>query len=145
MIFKATRDEKLPIYGDGLNIRDWIYVFDHCRAIDFVIQKGNLGEVYNIGGDNEKHNIDVVKIILDKLGKSYDLIQFVQDRPGHDRRYAIDISKIKKELGWTPEYSFERGIEETIKWYQDNKIWVNNCVSGDYMQYYERNYAKRDQ
>lgn len=144
MIFRATKGEKLPVYGDGLNIRDWVHVVDHCRAIDVVIQKGKPGEVYNIGGDSEKHNIDVVKTILDKLGKSYDLIQFVKDRPGHDRRYAIDSSKIKNELGWTPEYNFERGIEETIKWYQDNDEWVKNCISGDYMKYYQRNYAGRE-
>jgi dTDP-glucose 4,6-dehydratase len=136
MIFKATRDEKLPVYGDGLNIRDWIYVNDHCNAIDIVIHKGRIGEVYNIGGDSEKHNIDVVRIILDKLNKPRDLIQFVKDRPGHDRRYAIDITKIKNELGWTPEYNFEKGIENTINWYLDNEEWVESCISGDYLNYY---------
>ena len=144
MIFNAIRDKKLPIYGDGLNIRDWVHVSDHCKAIDVVIQRGKIGEVYNIGGDSEKHNIDVVKLILQKLDKPESLIEFVKDRPGHDRRYAIEISKIKNELGWMPEYDFDKGIEDTINWYLDNEKWVKSCISGDYMKYYERNYAKRD-
>jgi len=143
MIFKALRDEKLPVYGDGKNVRDWIHVLDHCKAIDTVINKGKIGEIYNIGGNTEKQNIEIVGLILDKLNKSKDLIQFVKDRPGHDKRYAIDIGKIKNELGWTPEYDFEKGLEDTIKWYLENDQWVKNCISGDYLKYYERNYSGR--
>ena len=143
MIFKALRDEKLPVYGDGKNIRDWIHVLDHCKAIDTVINKGKIGEVYNIGGNTEKQNIEIVGMILEKLNKPKDLIQFVKDRPGHDRRYAINISKIKRQLGWTPEYDFEKGLEDTIKWYLENDKWVKSCISGDYLGYYERNYEGR--
>ncbi len=143
MILKALNDEKLPIYGDGRNVRDWIHVLDHCKAIDVVIRKGKVGDVYNIGGDNERSNIEVVNIIIEKLGKSKDLIQFVKDRPGHDRRYAIDASKIKGQLGWSPEYNFDRGLDDTIKWYLENKEWVKSCINGDYLNYYERNYAGR--
>ena len=143
MILKATRDEKLPVYGDGKNVRDWIHVLDHCKAIDTVICKGKIGEVYNIGGNNEKQNIEIVGLILDKLGKSRDLIQFVKDRAGHDKRYAINITKIGRQLGWTPEYDFEKGLEDTIKWYLENEKWVKSCISGDYLSYYERNYEGR--
>jgi len=143
MIFKALRDEKLPVYGDGRNVRDWIHVLDHCKAIDTVINKGKIGEVYNIGGNTEKQNIEIVGMILNKLNKSKNLIQFVKDRPGHDKRYAINITKIKRQLGWTPEYDFEKGLEDTIKWYLENDQWVKNCISGDYLKYYERNYAGR--
>ena len=143
MIFKALRDEKLPVYGDGKNVRDWIHVLDHCKAIDTVINKGKIGEVYNIGGNTEKQNIEIVGMILNKLNKSKDLIQFVRDRPGHDKRYAIDITKIKRQLGWTPEYDFEKGLEDTINWYLENDKWVKSCISGDYLKYYERNYAGR--
>lgn len=143
MIYKALNNEKLPVYGDGTNVRDWIHVTDHCKAIDTVLRKGKAGEVYNIGGNSEKRNIEVVRLIISKLGKSEDLIEFVKDRPGHDKRYAMDISKIKKELGWKPEYSFEEGIGETIEWYLKNTKWVENCVSGEYLEYYKRNYKGR--
>ena len=143
MIYKASNNEKLPVYGDGTNVRDWIHVLDHCKGIDIVLRKGKAGEVYNIGGNSERQNIEVVKLIIDKLEKSEDLIQFVKDRPGHDKRYAMDISKIKRELGWKPEYSFEEGIEETIEWYVNNTKWVENCISGEYLEYYRRNYGGR--
>jgi len=143
MILKALKNEKLPVYGDGKNVRDWIHVIDHCRAIDVVIKKGKIGDVYNIGGDNEKPNIEIVNMIVEKLGRSKDLIQFVKDRPGHDRRYAIDISKIKRQLGWSPEYDFDKGLDDTIKWYIENEAWVKSCITGDYLNYYERNYAGR--
>ena len=143
MILKATRDEKLPVYGDGKNVRDWIHVLDHSKAIDTVISKGKIGEVYNIGGNTEKQNIEIVGLILDKLGKPRDLIQFVKDRPGHDKRYAINITKIRRQLGWTPGYDFEKGLEDTIKWYLENERWVKSCISGDYLKYYERNYSGR--
>ncbi|MGB9594800.1 MAG: dTDP-glucose 4,6-dehydratase [Candidatus Poribacteria bacterium] len=143
MILKALKDEKLPVYGDGRNIRDWIHVLDHCKAIDVVIKKGKIGDIYNIGGDNERSNIEVVNLIVEKLGKSKDLIQFVKDRPGHDRRYAMDISKIKRQLGWLPEYDFDKGLDDTIKWYIENEQWVKSCITGDYLNYYEKNYVDR--
>ncbi len=143
MIYKTSNNEKLPVYGDGTNVRDWIHVADHCRAIDTVLRKGKAGEVYNIGGDSERQNIEIVRLIIDGLGKSEDLIQFVKDRPGHDKRYAMDISKIKGELGWEPEYSFEEGMEETIEWYLKNAEWLENCISGEYLEYYQRNYGGR--
>ena len=124
MINNCLRDKKLPVYGDGLQIRDWLYVGDHCAAIDAVIRDGAPGEVYNIGGNNEKANIEIVRLILSALGKSDDLIQYVQDRPGHDRRYAIDNTKISTKLGWQPSYTFEDGMRKTIGWYLDNKYWV---------------------
>ncbi len=123
-IFKALRNEPLPLYGDGLNVRDWIYVMDHCAAIDAVLHKGKAGEVYNIGVNNERSNVEIAKIILQELGKPESLLTFVADRPGHDRRYAIDSKKIERELGWQPQYEFERAIKETIKWYQENADWV---------------------
>ena len=137
MIQKALADEPLPVYGNGLNVRDWLYVEDHCRAIDMIIHSGTEGEVYNIGGHNEKRNIDVVKIILSMLGKSEELITYVTDRAGHDRRYAIDPSKIHSELGWLPETKFEDGIEYTVKWYLDNKEWMDDIKSGAYAQFNE--------
>ncbi len=137
MIQKALADEPLPVYGNGLNVRDWLYVEDHCRAIDMIIHSGREGEVYNIGGHNEKRNIDVVKIILAMLGKSESLITFVTDRAGHDRRYAIDPSKIHSELGWLPETKFENGIEYTVKWYLDNRDWMDDIKSGAYAKYNE--------
>lgn len=137
MIQKALAGEKLPVYGNGQNVRDWLYVEDHCRAIDLIIHSGREGEVYNIGGHNEKKNIDVVKIILSLLGKSEELISFVTDRAGHDRRYAIDPSKIHAELGWLPETKFEDGIEYTVKWYLDNKEWMDDIKSGAYAEYNE--------
>ncbi len=126
MINNALANKSLPIYGDGLNVRDWLHVHDHCRAIDLVLNKGKSGEIYNIGGNNEKTNIEIVNLILKALNKPKSLIEYVEDRLGHDRRYAIDFSKINKELNWKPEFTFEKGIEETIKWYLDNKNWVDS-------------------
>ena len=132
MIIKALNDENLPVYGDGKNVRDWLYVEDHCKAIDLIIHQGKLGEVYNVGGHNEMANIDIVKLILQKLEKPESLITFVEDRKGHDRRYAIDPTKIKTELGWTPETKFADGIEKTIDWYLNNKTWWEEIISGEY-------------
>ena len=143
MISNALEDIALPVYGDGKNIRDWLHVKDHCSAIDLVMHEGRLGEVYNIGGNNEKQNIEIVKLIINALEKSESLIEFVTDRLGHDRRYAIDSSKIQNELGWKPEYTFEWGIEETIQWYLDNTDWTNQVKSGQYQEYYEKMYADR--
>ncbi|MEC1744266.1 dTDP-glucose 4,6-dehydratase [Schinkia azotoformans] len=143
MIINALHDKPLPVYGDGLNIRDWLHVEDHCQAIDLVLHKGEPGEVYNVGGNNERTNMDVVKIILSELGKPESLIKFVADRLGHDRRYAIDATKLKTKLGWTPKYKFEDGIKQTIQWYLDNKDWWENIISGDYQQYYEKQYSNR--
>ncbi len=135
MIAKALNDEKLPVYGEGLNVRDWLYVDDHCKAIDMIVENGRIGEVYNIGGHNEKANIEVVKTILKALGKDESLITYVKDRPGHDMRYAIDPEKIKNELGWYPETLVEEGIQKTIKWYLDNESWWKNILSGEYKAY----------
>lgn len=143
MIANATADKALPVYGEGLNVRDWLYVEDHCRAIDLVMRKGRVGEVYNIGGHNEKANIEVVKIILEQLGKPESLITYVTDRKGHDQRYAIDPTKIHNELGWLPETRFEDGIRKTIQWYLDNEDWWKNIISGEYQQYYEKMYGNR--
>lgn len=143
MISRALNNEKLPVYGDGKNVRDWLYVTDHCKAIDLIIRNGKDGEVYNIGGHNEKANIDVVKTILKALNKSEDLIEFVKDRPGHDLRYAIDPSKIEKELGWKPQYTFETGIQQTIEWYLNNKDWWEHIISGEYKNYFDRMYGYR--
>ncbi|QEH66972.1 dTDP-glucose 4,6-dehydratase [Cellulosilyticum sp. ST5] len=140
MINNCLNDKCLPVYGDGMQIRDWLHVKDHCTGIDTVLHKGVLGEVYNIGGNNEKANIDIVKLIIKELSKSEELIEYVQDRPGHDRRYAIDNSKITSELGWSPSYTFEQGIKETIQWYLNNKEWINHIVSGDYEKYYDSMY-----
>lgn len=137
MIQKALADEKLPVYGNGQNVRDWLYVEDHCRAIDLIVSKGREGEIYNIGGHNERRNIDVVKTILDRIGKSDDLISFVKDRAGHDLRYAINPGKIHNELGWLPETSFEDGIKLTIDWYLDNKDWLDDIKSGAYEYFNE--------
>lgn len=141
MIIHALDDQPLPVYGDGANVRDWLYVEDHCRAIDLILRKGKEGEIYNIGGHNERTNLYIVKTILKELGKPESLIHFVKDRPGHDRRYAIDPAKIHKELGWLPETSFEKGIKQTIQWYLDNKPWWQHIVSGDYQQYYQKMYG----
>lgn len=141
MIHNTETDKALPIYGDGMQIRDWLHVRDHCAAIYTVLKKGTAGEVYNIGGNNEKANIEIVKLILNTLGKGESLITYVQDRPGHDRRYAIDNTKITTELGWRPAYTFEQGINETIAWYQNHHEWVNQIVSGEYESYYEKMYA----
>ncbi|WP_025720513.1 dTDP-glucose 4,6-dehydratase [Paenibacillus sp. 1-18] len=143
MISRALSDQQLPVYGDGLNIRDWLYVEDHCSAIDLVIHQGKLGEVYNIGGNNERTNVHIVKTVLEELGKSESLISYVQDRPGHDRRYGIDPTKTMNELGWKPEHSFETGIKETIRWYLDNKEWWTRIQSGEYQQYYTKQYGSR--
>lgn len=143
IINNALHGKKLPVYGDGKNVRDWLYVEDHCRAIDLILQKGRVGEVYNIGGHNERANIDVVKTILKELGKPEDLIEHVTDRKGHDRRYAIDPTKIHTELGWEPETKFEDGIKKTVKWYLEHRDWWMGIISGDYQTYYERMYDKR--
>jgi len=143
MINNALKGEDLPIYGDGKQVRDWLHVDDHCEAIDTVLHKGKVGEVYNIGGNNEKENIEIVKLILTKLEKSEELIKHVTDRLGHDRRYAIDNTKITTELGWEPKYTFEQGIEVTIKWYLENTDWMESIVTGDYLTYYDQMYGKR--
>jgi dTDP-glucose 4,6-dehydratase len=143
MISKALSDEPLPVYGDGLNIRDWLYVEDHCSAIDLVIHHGRDGEIYNIGGNNERTNLHIVRTILEQLGKPESLIKHVQDRPGHDRRYGIDPTKIMKELGWKPKHSFETGIKETIRWYLDNKEWWTRIQTGVYQEYYAKQYGNR--
>lgn len=143
MIINALHDKKLPVYGTGENVRDWLYVEDHCSAIDLIIRKGRVGGVYNIGGHNEKTNLEVVKTILKELGKGEDLITFVKDRPGHDRRYAIDPAKIHCELGWLPQTSFAEGIKKTIKWYLDNREWWENIINYGYQHYYEKMYKDR--
>ena len=143
MIINALHDKPLPVYGEGLNVRDWLYVEDHCKAIDLVIHKGRVGEVYNIGGHNEMRNIDIVKLICKELGKPESLITYVTDRKGHDMRYAIDPTKIHDELGWLPETKFADGIKKTIKWYLDNESWWEPIVSGEYQNYYEKMYANR--
>ena len=143
MIANALADKKLPVYGEGLNVRDWLYVEDHCKAIDLIIRKGKEGETYNIGGHNEMQNIQIVKLICDYLGKPYSLIEHVTDRKGHDQRYAIDPTKIHNELGWLPETMFADGIKKTIQWYLDNKEWWENIVSGEYQNYYQKMYGNR--
>lgn len=143
MVSNAMEDKELPIYGDGMYIRDWIYVEDHCRALDRVLQQGRDGEVYNIGGGSERTNLYVAKSILDRLGKPHSLIRFVADRPGHDRRYAIDFSKIERELGWRPTVSFEEGIDRTIEWYQTHREWWKKIKTGEYLDYYKRMYQNR--
>ena len=143
MIINALKGKNLPVYGDGLNIRDWLYVEDHCKAIDMILENGRIGEVYNIGGHNERANIDVVKTVLRILGKDESLITYVKDRPGHDMRYAIDPTKIKNELGWYPETTFDEGIKRTVEWYLQNEDWWQNIVSGEYMNYYEKMYKDR--
>jgi dTDP-glucose 4,6-dehydratase len=143
MINNALNDKPLPVYGDGLYVRDWLYVYDHCTAIWAVLEKAPPGQVYNIGGCSEKANLEVIDLILARLGKPKSLIKFVKDRPGHDRRYAIDASRIMSELGWRPSVSFEQGINTTIDWYLQNQKWLSNIVSGDYQKYYEAMYANR--
>lgn len=140
MINNCLNDRPLPVYGDGMQIRDWIHVQDHCRAIDIVLHRGIDGEIYNIGGNNEKTNIEVVRFIISALGKSESLIKHIQDRPGHDRRYAIDNSKIIAQLGWFPKYTLEEGIEQTIQWYVENTSWVEAIITGEYESYYKRMY-----
>ena len=143
MIANALNDKKLPVYGKGENVRDWLYVEDHCSAIDLIIRKGKIGDVYNIGGHNERTNLEVVKTIIKELGKSEDLIEFVTDRPGHDRRYAIDPTKIHDELGWLPATKFDDGIKKTIDWYLIHKSWWEKIISGEYKDYYDKMYKNR--
>ena len=143
MIANALSDKPLPVYGEGLNVRDWLYVEDHCKAIDLIVQKGKVGEVYNVGGHNEKQNIEIVKIICKELGKPESLITYVTDRKGHDLRYAIDPTKIHTELGWLPETKFEDGIQKTVRWYLDNREWWQTILSGAYRNYYEKMYSNR--
>ena len=142
MINNCKNGKQLPVYGDGMQIRDWLHVSDHCNAIDTVLHKGIIGEIYNIGGNNEKANIEIVKLIIKTLGKDESLIKYVKDRPGHDRRYAIDNTKITTQLGWAPKYTFEQGIAETIQWYLENEEWMDKITSGDYMKYYDNMYKK---
>lgn len=143
MIINALNDKPLPVYGDGLNVRDWLYVEDHCKAIDMIIHGDCVGEVYNVGGHNEKSNIEIVKLILKELGKPESLITYVEDRKGHDRRYAIDPAKIQRELGWEPETKFENGIVKTIQWYLDHKDWWEEIISGEYQNYYDKMYGEK--
>ena len=144
MIANAMHDKPLPVYGDGMNVRDWLHVKDHCSAIDAILHRGRIGEVYNIGGNNEKPNLEIVRLILKNLEKPESLISFVKDSPGHDRRYAIDSGKIQRELGWQPFYSFEQGISETIKWYVNNQAWWTRIISGEYQKYYNVMYGSRE-
>ena len=143
MILNSLQDKALPVYGKGENVRDWLHVKDHCRAIDLIIHRGRVGEAYNIGGHNERTNLEVVKTILRELGKSEDLIQYVTDRPGHDLRYAIDPAKIKDELGWLPSILFDEGIKLTVAWYLENRAWWENILAGEYQNYYDKMYKDR--
>ena len=143
MIINALHDKPLPVYGDGQNVRDWLYVEDHCRAIDLILHKGTAGEVYNVGGHNEMKNIDIVKLICQALGKPESLITHVTDRKGHDRRYAIDPTKIHNELGWLPETKFADGIKKTIQWYLDHEGWWQPIISEEYQKYYEKMYGNK--
>lgn len=143
MISRALADEELPVYGNGENVRDWLHVSDHCEAIDLIIHKGKVGEVYNIGGHNERTNLQVVQTILKALDKPESLIKYVKDRPGHDRRYAIDPTKIETELGWKPKYNFDTGIAQTIQWYLDNEDWWKHIISGEYQNYFAEMYKDR--
>jgi dTDP-glucose 4,6-dehydratase len=151
VILNAINKKPIPVYGDGMNVRDWIFVTDHCRAVDAALHKGTPGEVYNIGSRNERPNIEIIRLILDKLAEQLDLdndglmnlISYVKDREGHDRRYAIDPFRIEQELGWKPEMSFEEGITETVKWYISNRQWWQRIISGEYMKYYNTQYGKR--
>ncbi len=143
MISRALADESLPVYGDGANVRDWLHVLDHCKAIDLIIRKGKPGEVYNVGGHNERTNLEVVKTILKALDKPESLITYVEDRKGHDRRYAIDPAKLENELGWKPEYNFDTGIAQTIDWYLNNREWWENILSGDYQNYFQKMYVDK--
>ncbi|MCI6675878.1 MAG: dTDP-glucose 4,6-dehydratase [Clostridiales bacterium] len=143
MISRALADEELPVYGKGENVRDWLHVSDHCQAIDLIIHNGRVGEVYNVGGHNERTNLEVVKTILKALNKPESLIKYVTDRPGHDMRYAIDPTKLETELGWKPQYTFDTGIQQTIQWYLDNKEWWQNIINGSYQNYFEKMYGDR--
>lgn len=143
MIQNALQDKPLPVYGDGMNVRDWLFVEDHCSAIDLVLHNGRSGEVYNVGGRNERTNLQVVRTILSQLGKSEGLIKYVTDRPGHDRRYAIDADKIRNELGWEPKHHYESGIRSTIEWYLGNQEWMERIISGEYQAYFDTQYSHR--
>lgn len=143
IITRALADQPLPVYGKGENVRDWLYVEDHCSAIDLIVRQGREGEIYNIGGHNERTNLQVVKTILKELNKPESLIRFVTDRPGHDRRYAIDPAKIHRELGWLPKTGFEEGIRRTVQWYLDNRPWWEHIINGEYRNYYEHMYSNR--
>jgi dTDP-glucose 4,6-dehydratase len=143
MIRNALEDLPLPVYGDGSNVRDWLHVEDHCQAIDLVLHQGKNGAVYNIGGNNERTNLEIVRTILEYLGKPESLIRFVEDRPGHDKRYAIDAAKIRRELGWSPKYTLDIGIKETINWYLEHRDWWQRIISGQYQEYYQKQYAGR--
>ena len=143
MISRALNDEQLPVYGNGENVRDWLHVYDHCAAIDLILHKGKVGEVYNVGGHNERTNLEVVKTILKALNKPESLITYVKDRPGHDLRYAIGPQKLENELGWKPTYNFDTGIQQTIEWYLNNKQWWENIISGEYQNYFEKQYGDR--
>jgi dTDP-glucose 4,6-dehydratase len=144
MIINTLQNKKLPVYGDGMNVRDWIYVIDHNKAVELVFEQGKPGEVYNIGASNEIPNLEIVKLILENLGKGESLIEFVKDRPGHDRRYAIDSSKIQNELGWKPDFNFDSAIKHTIDWYLKNKNWWNKIITGEYQQYYAQQYLNKN-
>ncbi len=141
-ITNLMEDKKVPLYGDGMQIRDWLFVEDHCRAIDLIIHKGRIGETYCVGGDSEKTNKDITYKILELMGKGEEMIEFVKDRPGHDRRYAINFSKIKNELGWEPSVSFEEGMQKTVEWYKNNEAWWKNIKNGSYQEYYAKQYGK---
>lgn len=141
MIINALQNKKLPVYGDGMNVRDWIYVIDHNKAVELVFEKGESSQVYNIGASNEMKNLDIIKLILKHLNKSEELIEFVKDRPGHDKRYAIDSTKIQNDLGWKPQFSFEEAIQHTIEWYLNNKNWWERIINGDYQSYYKKQYS----
>ena len=143
MISRALADGELPVYGNGENVRDWLHVEDHCAAIDLILRNGRIGEVYNVGGHNERTNLEVVKTILKALNKPESLIKYVKDRPGHDMRYAIDPTKLETELGWKPKYNFDTGIAQTIEWYLNNKEWWQNIISGEYTKYFENMYKDR--
>lgn len=143
MISRALANEPLPVYGTGENVRDWLYVEDHCAAIDLILRHGRIGEVYNVGGHNERTNLEVVKTILKVLNKPESLIRYVKDRPGHDMRYAIDPTKLENKLGWKPEYNFDTGIRQTIEWYLNNKEWWQNIISGEYTKYFDKMYGER--
>ena len=144
MIINTLQNKKLPVYGDGMNVRDWIYVIDHNKAVELVFEQGKPGEVYNIGASNEIPNLEIVKLILKNLGKDKSLIEFVKDRPGHDRRYAIDSSKVQNELGWKPDFNFNSAIKHTIDWYLKNKNWWNKIITGEYQQYYAQQYLNKN-
>ncbi|MDO5291411.1 MAG: dTDP-glucose 4,6-dehydratase [bacterium] len=143
MISRALGDEELPVYGNGENVRDWLHVYDHCTAIDLILHKGKVGEVYNVGGHNERTNLEVVKTILQALNKPESLIRYVTDRPGHDMRYAIDPTKLETELGWKPKYTFDTGIPQTIEWYLENRDWWENILNGSYQEYFDTMYGTR--